>query len=133
MKQLIYTIIVWSLSFSLIAKTIVLKDEEAKQLYQHNKENSFVISQKEKKFIVHSPSGKVMESPRYIVVKKNEGIFIVNDEEDIVHNVYDEDDQSWVLTKQKASSVALVKFTTKGIHNLRCAIHPKMKIRILVE
>ena len=56
-----------------------------------------------------------------------------NDEEKTVHNVYDATDHNWVLKKQLPSSVAAVKFKEPGAHDLRCAIHPGMKIKVKVD
>jgi plastocyanin len=67
------------------------------------------------------------------LVKAGEYFFIVNEEDKFIHNVYDMDDESWILKKQEPSGIAAIKFDEAGTHAIRCAIHPTMKTLIKVE
>lgn len=115
------------------AGTIVIEGDEAKKLYAIKKNSAKVLAQKDKVFIYRTPDGKEEPKVKKITVKVGEEIFLLNEEEKYVHNVYDSTDDSWVLKKQKPSEVAIIKFDSPGVHKLKCAIHPKMKVKVTVE
>ena len=115
------------------AKTTVVEGDEAKKLYEANKGKAQVLAQKDKAFILRAPGGGETPKPKSMTLKAGEMLFLTNEEEKYVHNVYDNSDNSWVLKKQKPSEVAMIKFGKPGEHKLRCAIHPKMKIKVTVQ
>ena len=50
------------------------------------------------------------KKPKKLTVKAGEQIFLTNEEEKYVHNVYDTTDNSWVLKKQEPGGVAVISF-----------------------
>jgi plastocyanin len=114
------------------AETEVLEGDKAKSLKEtHN--TAQTLSQKDKVFLLKKPSGETAEmQPKEITVEAGDYLFINNDEENTVHNVYDMSDQSWVLKKQLPGSMAAIKFTEPKEHKLRCAIHPNMQTTVNV-
>lgn len=115
-----------------ISNTIVLEGVEAKKMYDASKDTAQILVQKNKVFILRH-EGKEENRPEEIEVKAGEYFFIVNEEDKFIHNVYDINDDSWILKKQEPSGVAAIKFDTAGRHAIRCAIHPTMKTLIKVE
>lgn len=115
------------------ANTSVLEGAEAKAKYESMKGKAQVLAQKDKIFILRAPDGSATEKPKKMTVKVGEPIFLTNEEEKYTHNVYDNTDNSWVLKKQAPSEVAVITFGAPGEHKLRCAIHPKMKIKVTIE
>jgi len=120
------------LSMQAYAKTIVLEGADAEQAFTKEKTAAIVLVQKNKEFILRTPDGKETAKPEMITVKAGQRFYIVNEEHEFVHNVYDETDSSWVLKKQQPSGIAAIAFDTPGRHNLRCAIHPTMKTAVEV-
>lgn len=114
------------------AAVTAVEGDQAKQLYEANKATSVVIAQKDKKFLLRTPGGGE-EATKQIKIKAGQQIFITNEEEKYVHNIYDAKDTSWSLKKQAPSDIAAITFSEPGKHNLRCAIHPNMKIKVTVE
>jgi plastocyanin len=114
------------------AATHVTEGDEAKKLYETDKGKAQVLVQKDKVFILRIGQ-KETHKPDAITVKAGERFYIVNEEDTFVHNVYDTTDSNWVLRKQDPSNVAAVVFDTPGKHFLRCAIHPIMKIDVVVQ
>ena len=115
------------------AGTVVKEGAEAKTLYEAAKATAQVLAQKDKIFILRAPGGAETKKPKEMTVKVGETIYLTNEEEKYVHNVYDNSDNSWVLKKQAPSEVAAITFNAAGKHKLRCAIHPKMKIKVIVK
>lgn len=113
--------------------TQVVEGDAAKTAYEKDKATAYILKQKDTVFSLISPGGAETPSPKEVTVKPGEVIFILNEEEKVVHNVYDESDHSWVLKKQEPSTVASISFSEAGVHKLRCAIHPKMKITVNVK
>lgn len=116
-----------------MAGTTVVEGDEALALYEEKKGVFQTLKQLKKKFYLISPAGEETKKPKKMTVKAGEFIFLTNDEEKIVHNVYDESDKSWVLKKQQPGGTAAISFDTPGVHKLRCAIHPKMRVEVTVE
>jgi plastocyanin len=120
------------LSYPVQAGVDVIEGEEAKVLYEEQKDSAETLSQINKIFVLKKPGGENIENPPEVSAPVGSYLFIVNDEEKTVHNVYDQTDHSWVLKKQLPAGIAALKFTEPGIHELRCAIHPGMKVTIKV-
>ena len=116
-----------------LAETNVIEGAEAEKVYSAEKSKYNTLAQVDKLFVLRSPNGTEESKPKSLTVKVGEKIFITNEEEKYVHNVYDTTDNSWVLKKQEPGGVAAISFSKPGEHKLRCAIHPKMKIKITVE
>lgn len=114
------------------AASKVVEGDEAKQLYDTEKSKAVVLVQKDGSFHLRKPGAAEEDKPATLTVKKGEMFFITNEEAAFVHNVYDETDASWVLKKQTPSTVAGLSFDSAGEHKLRCAIHPKMQVTVVV-
>ena len=114
------------------AKTEVLEGDAAKALLAEQKDSAQVLAQLNKMFVLRVPGQEEQKSPKEITLEAGSYLFIANEEDMTVHNVYDTTDQSWVLKKQLPSGIAAIKFMEPGDHELRCAIHPAMKIKINV-
>lgn len=114
------------------AEAHVLEGDEAKSMYEQKKMSLQTLKQIGTMFTLVAPNGTETTKPDEMTVKVGEYIFITNQEEKIVHNVYDESDHSWVLKKQQPGGVAAIAFDAAGVHKLRCAIHPKMRITVNV-
>lgn len=115
------------------ANTSVIEGDDAKALLEENAASSHILKQKKKLFHLISNGGSEERKPSSLTIKKGDTIFITNEEKKFVHNVYDSSDQNWVLQKQLPGEVAAITFNEPGVHKLRCAIHPKMKITVTVE
>lgn len=113
-------------------ETVVLEGDKGKAKYEESKGQSQTLKQLDKVFTLISPDGSEQDKPKEITVKVGEYLFITNNEDKIVHNVYDQSDNSWVLKKQEPGGVAGIAFGEPGEHKLRCAIHPKMKVKVKV-
>jgi plastocyanin len=114
------------------AEASVVEGDEAMKLYQAEKSKAQVLVQKGKEFVWRSPDGKEIIKPESVNVKVGQRFYITNEEHEIIHNVYDTTDASWVLKKQEPSKVAAITFLKPGEHYLRCAIHPLMKITVKI-
>jgi plastocyanin len=114
------------------ADAAVVEGDEAVKLYQADKGKAQTLVQKGKEFILRAPDGKETSKPESMTVKVGERFYVSNEEMEFVHNIYDMTDSSWVLKKQEPSKIAAITFTKSGEHNLRCAIHPMMKIKVNV-
>lgn len=132
-KVLIFFIlfIVRVLPTVVFAEVISTEGEDAKKRYTMEKDKAQVLAQKGKEFILRSRN-KEISKPTTMTVKQGEQFYIINEEDSFVHNVYDMTDSSWIIKKQHPRDVAAIIFKSPGIHNLRCAIHPKMKIKVEV-
>jgi plastocyanin len=114
------------------AATVVTEGDDAKKLYEAEKGKAKILVQKDKNFILRVGSDETVK-PAELKLKAGERFFIINEEMEYVHNVYDESDSGWVLKKQEPASVAAVSFDSPGEHKLRCAIHPQMRIIATVQ
>ncbi|CAH0537247.1 cupredoxin domain-containing protein [Vibrio marisflavi] len=132
--KIIISLIISLFSAGLLAATDVIEGEQARVSYEAAQDGSLALIQKRKTFYLKQPDQKKLKrKPTEITVKAGEVIYILNSEKKITHNIYDESDESWVLTAQEPGDIAAVTFNDKGEHNLKCAIHPKMKLKLIVE
>jgi plastocyanin len=120
------------LAYPAHADVEVTEGEEAKTLYAEYKDSATTLAQINKVFVLKKPGEENIKNPLEISVPTGSYLFIINEEEKTVHNIYDQTDHSWVLKKQLPAGIAALKFTAPGIHELRCAIHPTMKTTINV-
>ena len=80
------------------------------------------ISQKDKEF-----------SEKSVAIKAGDSIKFVNDD-DIAHDVHSgSEGYEFDLGSQQPGSEASYKFDKPGKVKVRCAIHPKMKLDVVVE
>lgn len=113
--------------------TTVVEGDAAKAAYEKDKATAYTLRQKGTVFILVAPGGAETPTPTEVTIKPGEALYILNEEDKVVHNVYDESDNSWVLKKQEPANVASIAFSDVGTHKLRCAIHPKMKIVVNIK
>lgn len=134
-KQCIQLLLIMSMNAVMgvvFADVVVTEGVEAQKLYNEKRNSAQILVQKNKVFILRH-QGKEEEKPEELEVKKGETFFIVNEEDKFIHNVYDLDDESWILKKQEPGGIAAIRFEKEGRHSLRCAIHPTMKTLIKVK
>src|SRR3954447_5069782 len=82
-----------------------------------------VISQKGREF-----------RPHEIAIKRGDILQFINDDGDLLHHTYLKSDSfSFDSGDQKPGSKFEVAFTASGKFVVRCAIHPKMKLLVLVD
>ena len=85
------------------------------------------ISQKDKEF---QQDGKKIEE---IKIKVGDEIDFANDDK-TPHNVFSMDkEHKFNLKIQKPNSSTKHKFEKAGPATVRCAIHPKMKLKVIIE
>lgn len=84
---------------------------------------TFTVSQKNRQF-----------TPNTLKLKVGDSIKFAADDEDFVHHVYSKNEIFDFDTGEQAPLNAIeVKFPKKGMFEVRCAIHPKMKLLVTVE
>src|ERR1700694_956430 len=83
----------------------------------------FVISQKGREF-----------QPEEIAIKLGESLQFINDDGDLLHHTYLKAETfNFDSGDQKPGSKFEVAFTVTGQFTVRCAIHPKMKLVVVVD
>ena len=83
----------------------------------------YVISQRGRAF-----------APGEITIKRGDTIQFVNDDGDLLHHAYLKSDTfSFDSGDQDPGSTFDVKFAVAGQFTVRCAIHPKMKLVVVVN
>lgn len=115
------------------AQVHVVSGAKAQNKYLNTSKDVKILSQKGKMFYLKIDDMTENINKKQINLKVNETLFIVNDEKKHVHNLYDEKDKSWVIKKQHPSEVSAVRFDLPGEHEFRCAIHPRMKVKVSVK
>jgi plastocyanin len=66
-------------------------------------------------------------------IRTNETVRFVNDD-DIAHNVFSRSEiVDFNVKLQEPGSSDVVKFSKPGVAEVRCAIHPQMKLRVVVS
>ncbi|MFO1257889.1 MAG: hypothetical protein U1E78_05720 [Gammaproteobacteria bacterium] len=131
-KQILFSILLSAVIGTVQAEAIVIEGAKAQTIYDEQKGIAQILVQKNKVFTLRH-QGQEEEKPDEINVKVGETFFIVNEEDKFIHNVYDLDDESWILKKQEPGGIAAIRFEEEGPHALRCAIHPTMKTLIKVN
>ncbi|SRR6266566_83227 len=72
--------------------------------------------------------------PGEIAIKRGEALQFINDDGDLLHHTYLKSDTfSFDSGDQKPGSKFEVAFTVSGQFTIRCAIHPKMKLLVVVD
>ena len=68
-----------------------------------------------------------------ITVKPGEKVVFQNDDE-VTHNVFSTSKaNAFTIKVQKPGEASTVDFTEEGVTEVRCAIHPKMKLTVTVK
>jgi plastocyanin len=90
--------------------------------FVNNDESAVTVSQKEKAF-----------EPAAAEIRVGQSVEIVNDDS-TVHNVFCQSAEfKYNSGPQQPGNRAKIKFTTAGTFEIRCAIHPKMKLVVTVS
>ena len=72
--------------------------------------------------------------PGEIAIKRGEALQFINDDGDLLHHTYLKSDTfSFDSGDQKPGSKFEVTFPMSGQFTVRCAIHPKMKLVVVVD
>ena len=83
--------------------------------------------------LVISQKGREFE-PREIMIKRGETLKFINDDGDLLHHAYLKSEAfSFDSGDQTPGSKFEVVFTVTGQFTVRCAIHPKMKLVVVVD
>lgn len=83
--------------------------------------------------IVVSQKGRAFQ-PGSLSLARGETIVIVNDDSDLLHHAYiDSPSFSFDTGDQEPGSRTPVTFTTSGVFQVLCGIHPKMKLVVKVN
>jgi len=90
------------------------------------------IIQKDKEFYLKTPAG-ALEKVKDLTIKKGDKITFSN-EDKIVHNIYARGDVSEAeIPKQDPGSSDTIAFDKSGNAKVRCAIHPRMKLKVKID
>lgn len=85
--------------------------------------DELVISQKNRHF-----------NPAAITVMKGQPLIIINDDGDLVHHAYVESDAfNFDSGDQNPGSRTSIVFPVRGVFQVLCGIHPKMKLEVHVK
>lgn len=80
-----------------------------------------------------SQKGRLFQ-PETLTLTKGETIVIVNDDSDLLHHAYvDSPNFSFDSGDQEPGSRTPVTFTERGVFQVLCGIHPKMKLVVRVN
>jgi plastocyanin len=72
--------------------------------------------------------------PNKVAVQRGETVRIVNDDADLLHHAYIKSDKfNFDSADMAPGSKVDIKFTVPGEFNVRCGIHPKMKLTVQVN
>ncbi len=71
-------------------------------------------------------------SEKKLTIQAGDSITFVNDD-NITHNVYSKKVNQFDTGAQKPGASDRIVFKNKGKQKVRCAIHPKMKMTVVVE
>ena len=80
-----------------------------------------------------SQKGRAFE-PREVEVNLGGSVVFVNDDGELLHHVYSKDARfSFDIGEQPAGTRVPVRFSARGIFDVRCDIHPRMLLRVTVR
>jgi plastocyanin len=91
-------------------------------VYAQSQTDGVTISQKNRKY-----------SPKAVTLKKGDSLNVVNDDIFLHHAFIKSDDMEFDSGSMEEGDSAKITFETSGQYQLKCAIHPKMKLDITVE
>jgi len=73
-------------------------------------------------------------SPRMVEVAQGGTVVFVNDDGELLHHVYSDDPRfAFDVGEQPAGVERPVRFTARGVFNVRCGIHPRMLVQVTVR
>jgi len=72
-------------------------------------------------------------APGAVTIQKGESLKILNDDLFLHHAFIDSDDMEFDSGSMDEGESATIKFSTSGVYNVKCAIHPKMNLEVTVE
>lgn len=73
-------------------------------------------------------------SPRAVTVAQGDTVVFVNDDGELLHHVYSDDPLFAFDTGEQPAGVQRpVRFTTGGVFDIRCGIHPRMLVQVTVR
>lgn len=101
-----------SLGFGLLATATLTTTALAEPVLVHQKDKAF--------------------APGEITIKAGDEVAFVNDDK-VVHSVFIRDGGYKISKVQKPGQKTAVKFDKPGEVHVRCAIHPAMKLKIIVK
>ena len=87
-----------------------------------NAQTAHIISQKNRTY-----------APGEISIKAGDTLKVVNDDIFLHHAFVDEDNMQFDSGSMEEGESREIIFTQPGQYDLRCAIHPKMKLKVTVE
>lgn len=89
----------------------------------HLQASGLVVSQKGRTF-----------HPDTLALTRGETVMIVNDDSDLLHHAYvDAENFSFDSGDQEPGSRTPITFTERGVFQVQCGIHPKMKLVVRVN
>lgn len=92
----------------------------------------YKLLQQNKKFYLQSADGKI-EKIKKLEINKGDKITFMN-KDNISHNVYSKGDVAdFEIAKQAPGASDTITFDKSGKTRLRCAIHPRMKLKVKVN
>lgn len=84
--------------------------------------DELIISQKKRTY-----------APGAVTITKGNSIKIINDDIFLHHVYIDEDNMEFDSGSQKKGTIVEIAFKERGIYDVLCAIHPKMKLEVTVN
>jgi plastocyanin len=73
-------------------------------------------------------------SPRAATVAQGDTVVFLNDDGELLHHVHSSDARfSFDIGEEPAGAQKGVRFTTRGLFEIRCAIHPRMLLQVTVQ
>ncbi|CAA9237682.1 MAG: Copper binding protein, plastocyanin/azurin family [uncultured Acetobacteraceae bacterium] len=73
-------------------------------------------------------------APRAVTVAQGDTVVFVNDDGELLHHVYSDDPRfAFDIGEQPAGVQRPVRFTTRGVFDVRCGIHPRMLVQVTVR
>lgn len=72
-------------------------------------------------------------APGAVTIQKGESVKILNDDFFLHHAFIDSDDMEFDSGSMDEGESATIKFSTPGVYNVKCAIHPKMNLEVTVK
>ena len=73
-------------------------------------------------------------SPRAVALDQGEAVVFVNDDGELLHHVHSDDPRfPFDIGEQPAGVPKSVRFTARGVFEVRCGIHPRMLLQVTVR
>jgi plastocyanin len=73
-------------------------------------------------------------SPKAVTVSQGDTIVFLNDDGELLHHVHSDDPRfPFDIGEQPAGVPKSVRFTARGVFEVRCGIHPRMLLQVTVR